>query len=311
MLIDAHAHVFSEMHGQIGLGRTRSLQRGKIQTGDGPPQRLLPPLSENTTFPPDVLLEYMDWGGVDRTILLQGSWYGEANDYVANAVRQWPDRFTAAAFLDPRSADARQTFTRAVDDLGYHILKFEMTEGTGLVGLYPDLRLDDDSMAWIWEEAERRDLVVTLDLGAPGTRSYQTDAVRQILDRHPTLTVVIAHLAQPPIAAHDDEALNRLWRQQLALGALPNVVFDLSALPAYLPEDDYPYALARSYVRQAKETVGAESIMWGTDAPALLRLAIYDQLRDWVARHCDFLSASEREAVLGGNAQRVYVDTAS
>ena len=89
------------------------------------------------------------------------------------------------------------------------------------------------------------------------------------------------------------------------------MVFDLSALPAYLPEDDYPYALARSYVRQAKETVGAEKLMWGTDAPALLRLAMYDQLRDWVARHCDFFSASEREAVLGGNAQRVYVDTAS
>ncbi len=306
MIVDAHAHILRELRGQTGRGPTRSLAYGKVQYGHEIIQ-LLPPLMEKTAFPPEALLANMDWAGVDKAVLLQGPFYGEANDYLARAVRQWPDRFIGAGHVDPCADDAQDMFRRCVEEHGFHILKFEMSVGTGLVGLHPELRIDGEAMAWIWEEAERRGLVVTLDLGAVGSASYQTQAVRTVLERHPHVRIVICHLAQPPISNKDDAQLDRLWQEQLQLARHPNVWFDLSALPAYASTvEDYPYPLARHYIRRAVEMVGADKLMWGTDAPGLLGHATYPQLLNYLARHCDFLSPGATAKVLGETARGVY-----
>jgi len=306
MMIDAHAHIMRELRGQTGRGPTRSLAYGKAQYGDEVIQ-LLPPLMEKTAFPPELLLANMDWAGVERAVLLQGPFYGEANAYVAQAVRQWPDRFVAAGHIDPCAPDARDTFRRCIEEYGFPILKFELSVGTGLVGLHPALRVDGDEMAWIWEEAERRGLVMTLDLGGVATASYQTDAVRAILERHPQVKIVICHLAQPPVGRANDPTLDQLWQEQIRLARHPNVWFDLSALPGYAASvEDYPYATACGYIRRAVEMVGADRLMWGTDAPGLLGHATYPQLLSFVTRHCVFLTPEEMQKVLGDNAWRVY-----
>ena len=306
MIVDAHAHIVDAVRGRTGAGPTRALEYGRVQLGDGRVIRLLPPLSRTTTFPPEVLLKYMDWAGVDKAVLLQAPFYGEANEYVRQAVRQWPDRFIGTGCFDPRSDGAQETFRRITDDLGFGAVKLELSEATGLVGLYPDLRVDEGALAWFWEEAETRGLVVTLDLGAVGSAGYQTQAVQSVIDRHPDLRVVIAHLAQPPAGRGRDERLDQLWQEQTLLARNPNVWFDLSSLPAYWSDEDYPYPTARQYLRRAVEMVGAGSIMWGTDVPGLLTFATYSQLLGFVARHCDFLSRGDREKILGGNAWRVY-----
>lgn len=305
MIIDAHAHIMREVKGRTGAGKTRSLAFGKIQWGDQI-IRLLPPLNPKTSFPPEVLLEHMNWAGVDKAVLLQGPFYGEMNEYVWQAVKQWPDRFIGAGYVDPRSPDARETFQRITNDFGFQIIKLELSEAAGLTGLYPDLQIDGESMAWIWEEAERKGLVVTLDLGAVGSRSYQTQAVKNLLSRHPRLEIVIAHLAQPPISKPDVEELDRLWQDQILLARNPNVWLDLSALPAYSSVEHYPYPTACQYIRRAAEMIGADKIMWGTDVPGLLVHATYPQLLGWVAQHCDFLSDDDLKRVLGDNAWRVY-----
>jgi predicted TIM-barrel fold metal-dependent hydrolase len=306
MIVDAHAHIMRRVHGQTGSGPTRSLPYGRIQVGDQRVSRLLPPLNRATGFPPEMLLEHMDWAGVDKAVLLQGSFYGTPNHYVAAAVKRWPDRFIGAAFVDPRSRGARRDWDRLTKDQGFTIVKFEMSEGFGFTGLYPDLSLVGDEMAWMWEAAERQNLVIVLDLGAVGSRSYQTAAVREIIARHPRLRVVIAHLAQPPIAHPNDARLDELWQEQIELGRSPNVWFDLSALPAYASPEDYPYASARRYIERAVTLIGAEKLMWGTDLPGLLTHATYPQLLGYVSRHCDFLSADALRGVLGETAWRVY-----
>ena len=310
MIIDAHCHIFSTMDGRVGRGVTRSLTNGMIQVGDEMPSRLLPPLNSETTFPPDTLLQFMDWCGIDRAVLLQGPLYGDLNDYLARTVSEWPDRFVGAAYVDPKARDARHQFLRAVEDLGFHILKFEMTTSTGLLSLYPDLRLDDDAMAWIWEEAASRKLTVVLDLGRPGSPSYQTGILRGIIDRHPNLQIVIAHLGQPPIANSKDTRLTGLWREQLLLGRHPNVTFDLSALPAYSQDEDFPFVTSQHFVREALRLVGPGKLMWGTDVPGLLGVSTYHQLRSWVESYCDFLTAEELSLIMGETAGRVYVDSA-
>jgi predicted TIM-barrel fold metal-dependent hydrolase len=306
MIIDAHAHIMRRVRGHIAAGRTRSLPNGRIQVGERGTSRLLPPGGGVTSFPPHLLLEHMDWAGVDKAVLLQGSFYGEANRYVASAVKLFPDRFIGAAFVNPRARGARRAWDHVTQELGFRIVKFEMSEGFGFTGLYPDLRLDSDEMNWMWAAAEQQGLVIVLDLGAVGSPSYQTAGVREILARHPRLRVVIAHLAQPPIASPHDERLDQLWLEQIELGRSPNLWFDLSALPAYAKAEDYPFPTAIRYIERAASLIGPEKLMWGTDLPSLLTHATYAQLLSFVSRHCPFLSPDALRGVLGETAWQVY-----
>ena len=306
MIIDAHAHIMTRVRGTTARGPTRSLPWGKARWGDETIQ-LLPPFNERTSFPVESLLAQMDWAGVDRAVLLQGPFYGEANAYVAAAVSRFPDRFVGAFAPDPLAPDVKGQFIQCVEEYGLRIVKFELSEPTGLTGLYPDLRVDAPEFEWIYERAKREGLVITFDLGKIGSRAYQTEAVAAIAERYTDLTIVIAHLAQPPIGESQDAKLNEKWRQQILLGRKPNVYFDLAALPAYLRDyDEYPYQPAQDYIQHAAELIGAEKIMWGTDAPGLLTSGSYRQLLNYVRLHCDFLSDAEMAGVLGLNALRVY-----
>ena len=222
------------------------------------------------------------------------------------AVRQWPDRFIAAAYIDPRAPNAQATFHLVTEEYGFRILKFEMSKGFRLTGLYPDLRLDEEAFAWIWEAAEHQNLVVTLDLGPIGNLAYQTGTVKDILERNPKLRIVISHLAQPPIGRDQPELLEATWMKQLLLARNPNVWLDLSVLPAFSTEEDYPFLSARRYIQQAVESVGADKIMGGTDAPGILQHAIYPQLLNYVRRNCGFLTHDDLNKILGENAWGVY-----
>ncbi len=305
MVIDTHTHVLQRLHGHLGRGRTRGVGYGRAVIGGGAPFVHLPPYRRETTFPPEVLIAQMDWAGVDKAVLLQGSFHGESNAYVAQAVARYPQRLIGAAFVDPRAPNAQASFAHLTNAGGFGVLKLEMSVGWGFTGVYPDLRLDEPGLAWLWPAAERQGVIVVLDLGAVGSASYQTEAVAGIVNRHPALRLVIAHLAQPLLAAPNDAHLNALWEAQIALGRHPNVWFDLAALPAYAPED-YPFPTAQRYIERAVELIGAERLMWGSDVPGLLGQATYPQIMSYVARHCPFLSANERAAVLGENAWRLF-----
>jgi hypothetical protein len=310
MIIDSHAHICEFVDGRIAAGRTSSSRGGLVQMGDGGSLRLMPPLPGPTRFPAEVLLEHMDHIGVDRAVLLQGSLYGDQNDLISQTVANWPDRFTGAAFLDPLAPGARRYFARIRDDWGFKALKLELSEATGFCGLYPDLDLASPDLAWLWGDAAAHQITITLDLGGIGSRSYQTAPVRGIAERHPDLHLVIAHLAQPPLHNNRSDLpeieATRLWEEQLSLARLPNVWFDLAALPYYAEPEEYPYPSVRAVLRRAVELVGSERLLWGTDAPALLREATYRQLLDYVVKHCDFLSPTERAGILGENARTAY-----
>ncbi|MEE2709550.1 MAG: amidohydrolase family protein [Gemmatimonadota bacterium] len=306
MLIDAHAHIFPKVNGRIGRGKTRSIGFGRMQVGDDHIAHVLPPVAIKTTYPPEVLIQYMNWAGVEKTVLLQGTFYGECNRYTAEAIRRWPDRLLGQAFLDPWESGARQMFDEAVGELGFRGIKLELSEAAGLSGLHPDLRLDGSNVDWLWKEMANRDLLLTLDLGAIGSRSYQTDAVRQIIEQHPDLRIVIAHLCQPNPVAEQDEALWALWHEQVALACNPNVYMDTAALPAYLQDEGYPFPSARRYIQNAVNVTGPDKILWGTDIPGLLTVATYRQLVRAAYEHTDFLSTGDQAKVLGGNAMKIY-----
>jgi predicted TIM-barrel fold metal-dependent hydrolase len=303
-IIDAHAHITAGIHGRTAAGSSRSLTHGQVRWGDDVFQ-FLPPMNPGlTVFLPETLLHYMDWAGVDHAVLLQGPFYGEQNALLGQAVARWPDRFSAAGHVDPRAADAKEQFRRCTDEYGFGAIKMELSDATGFCGIYPDLQLRGPELEWFWEEAEKKNIVVTLDLGKPGGRSYQTQSVEAIAALHPQLRIVIAHLGQPPIGRPEESRLAKLWEEQILLGRHPNVWFDVSALPAY-NDESYPYERAAEYVRRAIRLLPPDKLMWGSDVPGLLGVATYGQLLHFLD-DAPFAGQEGIARFLGGAAAQVY-----
>lgn len=305
VIVDAHAHIFSSVDGLIRAGNVRGLDYGRVQIGDDDPFQLFPPYQRETSFTPETLIANMDWAGVAKAVLLQGSFYGERNQEVVSACREHPERFVGAAYLDPWVDDPQSEFDRLFRDVGFRILKLELSDRTGLHGLHPGFQLDDECLHWLWNGLRRHDAVLTVDLGPVGGPPYQTHAVHRIATDWTDLKIVICHLAFPTRKMDRDQRLLELWKEQIQLAKLSNVWFDLAALP-HRAEESYPYPKMAEWVRYAGETVGYEKLMWGTDAPGVTSAGTYPQLLLAFEEFMKGVSTAEQAAVFGATALAVY-----
>jgi L-fuconolactonase len=127
--------------------------------------------------------------------------------------------------------------------------------------------------------------------------------VPALAQRHPGLTLVIDHLAKPPIAGGGWQP----WARLLADAAqAPNTVVKLSGLntaaAAGASSVDY-----QRYVDHALAVFGPERTMYGGDWPfALLAGDSYTQIWRDLRTCLDGLDDADRHLVLAGTAQRVY-----
>ena len=127
--------------------------------------------------------------------------------------------------------------------------------------------------------------------------------VPALAERHSSLTLVIDHLAKPPIATGGWQP----WAQLLAdAAAAPNTVVKLSGLnTAAAPGASA--AAYRPYVDHALDVFGPERTMYGGDWPfALLAADSYTEIWRNLRACLDDLDHADRHAVLAGTAQRVY-----
>ena len=153
-------------------------------------------------------------------MLLQGPFYGTTNTYQMAALDAYPDRLWGACRFDPWS-DPPNVLRNLIATGRFRALKLECSVPTGLGGLHPELAINDPELDWIWSTLAHEDLALTLDLGKPGTISYQTAGVAAVAHRHPGLRIVIAHLGQPDKTCLKTGPRRDLWLQQISLGELP------------------------------------------------------------------------------------------
>ena len=95
------------------------------------------------------------------------------------------------------------------------------------------------------------------------------------------------------------------WKESLKLLKKDNVWFDIAALPKIVGTDDYPYSKVCQIIKEAIEILGADRLMWGTDAPFAAVQDTYEHLSDYLEK-TDMLSEKELEAVYYNNAYKVY-----
>lgn len=302
MLIDAHAHIFPIVDGYNGHGIVRSGKRGLIRYGSGETTRLLPPVFGETSFEAETLIDYMDWFCVDHTVLMQGPLYGDLNEFVLNAVERWPDRFTAAAMIDPYIKDALRILDWLLDMHRFGILKLECSQ-YGLSGIHTNLDYLDEQFTQVWKRAEREGLTVVIDTGSFDSSSCNADSLEAICKKYEGLKLVLTHLLFPP-AKDAPEEKKKLWRRCLRLGRISNAWFDISSLVGR--GEEYPYPTAQSCIKIAYEEVGPGKLIFGTDAPGIFTKCTYEQAFRFVDRHCTFLSNADLDLIMFKNAMNVY-----
>jgi L-fuconolactonase len=125
----------------------------------------------------------------------------------------------------------------------------------------------------------------------------------EFVARFPKQRFVLDHLAKPPIKSG---ALD-LWARGIReLAAFPNVYCKVSGLvteadwQAWKPED------MRPYLDVAFECFGPNRLMIGSDWPVCTVAAPYSLVMDVVKNYISKYAAEERNAVLGGNAVKLW-----
>lgn len=293
-IIDAHAHIYERLTGFGPRGEARAIGGGMVEWATGQRERFLRECDGDTGFAPERLLELMDEGGISHAVLLQGSNYGFQNSFTAEAVKKYPTRFTGAGTLDPCCAEAGAIFKNLTENLGFRILKFELSERYGLCGYHKELAIDGPEFAPYLAMAEEMGLTVTLDTGAIDTASFQIDGICRVLDRHKNLTLVVAHTLFPSMSdgrnAERFELVKKMVRD--------NLYFDTTIKGLNSPD-------VRAYVRDVMDLVGADHMLWGTDCPGVFMRKSYREMLAEIT-DTDTFTKEEQALLLGGTAKKVY-----
>ncbi|WP_328286341.1 amidohydrolase family protein [Phreatobacter sp. AB_2022a] len=273
MLIDAHHHFWQIARGDYGW-LTPAL--GAIHRDFGPAD--LRPLTARH--------------GIGATILVQAAPTVAETRFLLSIAAAEPSVAGVVGWADFDAPDA----PAAIAELAGNPL---------LVGLRPMVQdmADDDWLARpdhapAFEALERHGLVFDA-LVLP----RHLPRLAAVARRHPGLSIVIDHLAKPPIA----EGRLDPWRADMAaLAALPNVACKLSGMVTEAAAG-WTVDHLRPYADHVLAAFGPGRVLWGSDWPVATLAASYD---DWVGATEALLAAmppAERAAIRGGNAARLYL----
>lgn len=287
MIVDAHMHIWQQVHGRVG--RTTSvvpIRDGVVKIGDRAVLNMPPYMHECRALAEHVLAEF-DAAGVEAGVVVQEYLDGEQNGYLLDTVARHPGRFFIHGLVDFFDPDAALEAADRLFAQGFRGLKIPGMHLEGAVAL------DDSRLMPIYRQMEDAGFVLAVDL-AEG--AGQVPMMRKILDRHPQLNVAIGHFGM----------VNRGgWPDQLELCRYPNVFIETGGIVWLYRDEGYPFPSALDAILHAAEAVGPEKIMWGSDWPRTMVDFTYRQSLDFV-RLSPRLTPGLKAAILGNNAARLY-----
>ncbi|KHL02940.1 amidohydrolase family protein [Sinomonas humi] len=263
-----------------------------------PPKPLGGTRSEwSQTRPVDVdgLIRSLDEAGVEQAALVHASTvYGFDNSYAAAALARYPDRLVGVGAVNFLADSAVADLRELIEERGFSGVRIRVSDGTTKVPT-PGSGVTDERMEGVWDYVTSNGIPVCVQM-------HSKDALKlaQVLERRPTMTVLLDHLGRPNAAdgapyPHLDE-LGQLARfSGVHLKITP---------PALKRLGDEPGANVTEVLGRLIETFGADRIMWGSNFPA--SAGTLSQLRASIEDSLPVLDDEQRAAILGGNAARVY-----
>lgn len=273
MRIDSHQHFWSIKRGDYGwlTPETGAIYRDFV------PADLIPLLRRN---------------GIDKTILVQAAPNQAETHFLLGLAEVTPFIAGVVGWSDFAAKDAAWRIA-------------DLSRNKMLVGLRPMVQ-DLPDAKWL----ARPDLSPAFDAMVDAGLIFDAlvlpkhlHALAVMMARHPDLPVVIDHVAKPHLRKGSSD---RFWDEMAELARLPQCVCKLSGLLTEAP-DGAGLDLLKPVFKKLYGLFGSERLLWGSDWPVLTLAASYD---DWFAmaqKLTQGLSASERDAIFGGNAKRVYL----
>ena len=138
-------------------------------------------------------------------------------------------------------------------------------------------------------------------------KAPQLPAAIQLVDRHPTLSFVLDHIAKPAIAGAPPPE----WRKQITeLARRPHVCCKFSGVVTEVLGYAWTPQLLRPYFDVVLNAFGASRLMFGSDWPVCLVASDYVRWYHFVEQCTAALTPAERLGILGGTATRFYRLTA-
>jgi hypothetical protein len=175
-----------------------------------PPTGNVPSWWEGATA--EQVREHMRQAGIDHALAVATGSYDDG--YVAASAQRYPDTFTAIGKLDVSDPEALAKLGRLIELPGIGGVRFEHRGD----GSDPSEWLDDPQTRPLWAEAVRKNMRVSL---ASVRKMENLMTLRRVLERFPTLTVILRRMVQPPV--EDGPALPHSTRS-VRLGGVPERV---------------------------------------------------------------------------------------
>jgi L-galactono-1,5-lactonase len=287
MIVDAHLHVWNRLDGKIGNQTpVVPLGDGMIRIGEremlGMPAYLL-----DCRALADYVVSEFNAAGVDMGVVVQDYMDGVQNDYLLDVLAAFPGRFFAHALPNYWDADRVVQETEALFHQGFRGLKLPAEHLLGKI------KLDDPRLMQIWSVMEERECVLAVDLSEG---QEQVAEMESILKSFPKLRVALGHFGM----------VNRGgWPEQLMLARHNNVYLETGGIIWLYRLEGFPFPGALDAIARAKQEVGIQKLMWGSDWPRTMIDFTYRQSLDFV-RRATGLTENEKQSLLGGNARQLY-----
>ncbi len=177
--------------------------------------------------------------------------------------------------------------------------------GDRLVGIRHQAH-DEPDAAWLLRDDVVRGIRA---VGAAGltydllVRPRELPAALQLARRLPDVRFVIDHLAKPPIASGTLEP----WSSGIgAFAELEHVACKVSGLVTEADWSSWTSADLQPFADHAIEVFGPDRLVFGSDWPVCLLAATYADVVDTARTVLAGLTDTERAAVIGANALRIY-----
>ncbi len=246
------------------------------------------------TFEPVDLEPLLEQAGIHATVLVQSACTDSDTDYLFERASEQSWIGAVIAWIDLRSPAQA---SRRLDELQ----------------LQPKLRgvrhliHDEPDPHWILQEPVLASLALLeerrLILELPCVFPRHLGDVPELASSLPGLTIVIDHLAKPPLR---DGGLPR-WEAQLrAAAAHPNVATKISGLNTLFATDDWGAADLREAVDVAVDAFGPDRVVCGSDWPVALLNGSYEQVWRETVRVVEDVAPADAERLLAGTALRLY-----
>ncbi len=267
-------------------------------------RQYMPPSLQEQSASPEFIIALMDHAGIDMAVLQNCKVYGKLNDYFAESVKKYPDRFVGTGEINEFEADKESEISKLrhiVKQLGFNAIFYEATD---FLLISKPAGFNDRKFDSFWREVSDLGIAVLWRFTSSKLYMDQMRAFSNWAERFPDIpSVVTVGLRLRPFM---QDGKVKYPKELLDIFKKPNIFIEIAyPIQAGPVGWDYPFPKARELIKQQYEEFGAHKLIWGSDMPNLERNCTYKQSLTFLTNYCDFIDRKDMELILGGNIARI------